>query len=216
MVNDSTSKILVIAIVIAIIAVGVGTGLFAAYFMTSEVSGGIVHTKSGGEKVYSLVLVIVAGAHWNNTATAPRYYIMTTAGLDSSANITIPSNTLIKLTIINYDSSTPLPAQYAIVSGTVGNIVYLYNTTSTENLTNQNVERVSTMNATWEVSHTFTVTQLGLNIPVAGSSIEVANFYVNQTGNFNWQCEDPCGFGPTGWLGAMATPGWMTGNLIVT
>jgi hypothetical protein len=35
-------------------------------------------------------------------------------------------------------------------------------------------------------------------------------------GTYTWQCETPCGSGPTGWGGAMATYGWMRGNFSVS
>ncbi|EQD47830.1 hypothetical protein B1B_12147, partial [mine drainage metagenome] len=54
-----------------------------------------------------------------------------------------------------------------------------------------------------------------VNVPVPMSSVVHASFYINQTGTFNWQCEVDCGSGPTGWGGAMSTPGWMMGSVKV-
>ncbi|MEM3857304.1 MAG: hypothetical protein QXI37_02210, partial [Thermoprotei archaeon] len=173
---------------------------------------------------YYLTLVVTPNAVWNSTTTAPRYWVLTPNGLKSSANISIPAHTLIVMTIVDYDSPSPLPSQYAQVSGTVGNKVYVFNGTaniqappnSQSTLVNTTgASAVSWINPNTAVSHTFTVPQLGINIPSAGGTTEVAEFYVNQTGVFTWHCMDPCGFGPSGWLGPMSAPGWMGGTLTV-
>lgn len=72
----------------------------------------------------------------------------------------------------------------------------------------------------WEVTHTFTILQQGqiiLNVPTfagtnpSGGAITTAQFYLNNTGTYTWQCFVPCGDELNGWGGAMATAGWMTG-----
>ena len=172
---------------------------------------------------FAITLVITGNAAWNSTTTGPRYWVLTPSGLDSSANISLPAHTLIQLTIIDYDTPTPLPSQFAAVSGTVGNVVYVVNGTTASggtmpfggdaNLTSATA--VSSLDPNSEIAHTFTVAAIGLNIPVAANSVEVANFYVNQAGTFTWRCEAPCGFGSTGYAGPMSTVGWMTGTIIV-
>ncbi len=218
LVSRTTSNVITIAVVIAVISIGIGTGLFAGYFMANR-AGALNENKStavGRTSTYHLDLMITAASQWNSTTTAPRYYVLTPNGLESSANISLPSHTLIQILIIDYDTPSPLPAQYAQVSGTVGNVVYIVNgTAAASNFTNSSAIAVGSLNPNSQVSHTFTITQLGINIPVAGNSTEIADFYINQTGNFAWQCEDPCGFGPSGWLGPMSTPGWMMGNVTV-
>ncbi len=167
--------------------------------------------------VYHLTLVIITNNLWNSSTTQPRYWVLTPNGLESAQNITLPAHTLIVLTIIDYDSATPLPAQYAKVSGTVGGVVYLLNSTSASsddpNLSTAQV--VSELNPNTSVAHTFTIPQLGINIPVAPHAVEVAELYLNQTGVFYWQCMDPCGLGAAGWGGAMSTDGWMRGTVTV-
>lgn len=213
------SNVIVIAIVVAIIAVGIGTGLFAGYFMVSnaENPNQVASTHGTGASMYYLDMVVVAGAEWNSTTSAPRFYVMTPQGLASSANISFPSHTLIQLLVVNYDTPAPLPSQYSVVSGTVGNVVYLLNgTAAAGNFSASDSNAVSSMDPNSQVSHTFTIPKLGINIPIAANSTEIADFYINQTGTFAWQCEDPCGFGPTGWLGPMAAAGWMLGSVTVS
>ena len=65
------------------------------------------------------------------------------------------------------------------------------------------------------VAHTFSVPQLGINVPVVGGSTEIAYLMFNQAGTYTWLCMTPCGFGSDGSGGAMSTPGWMTGQLTV-
>ncbi|CAB1129060.1 protein of unknown function [Candidatus Hydrogenisulfobacillus filiaventi] len=73
-----------------------------------------------------------------------------------------------------------------------------------------------------QIAHTFTVPALGINIPVPATptkgkpEIVKATFVAKKAGSFPWFCEAPCGTGPTGFGGPMATPGWMQGTLTVS
>jgi len=67
-----------------------------------------------------------------------------------------------------------------------------------------------------EISHTFTVPQLNLNIPVAAETTVIAYFMTGGPGTYVWFCTTPCGSGPDGTAGAMASPGWMNGNIVVS
>jgi len=65
------------------------------------------------------------------------------------------------------------------------------------------------------LAHTFTIEQLGINIPVVGGDAEIVYLYLNQTGTFPWICLTPCGFGHLGMMGAMSMLGWMEGQITV-
>lgn len=72
-----------------------------------------------------------------------------------------------------------------------------------------------------QVSHTFTVPQLGLNAvvpaaPANGSVTVVFTFTPKTSGTYTWKCFAPCGSGPDGMGGAMATMGWMEGTLKIS
>lgn len=137
-------------------------------------------------------------------------------------------------------SGTSNNSTYAQVIGTVGGVEYLYNGTSpyvnatlsgnaSDNIIISHglgwaVSSLPWNNSMggWEVIHTFTIVQNGailLNIPTfggnnpSGGAVTVAQFYLNTTGTFTWQCFVPCGEENVldGWGGAMATAGWMTG-----
>ena len=84
---------------------------------------------------------------------------------------------------------------------------------------NAEQQYVTSVNAS-NISHTFTVIDSNshriLNIPVGPSTTINTIIEFTATGTFHWQCYVPCGSGSTGWDGAMSTPGWMEGNVIVT
>ncbi len=71
-----------------------------------------------------------------------------------------------------------------------------------------------------QVSHTFTIPALGVNIPIPlatstkGLTV-VARFVATKTGTFVWQCYAPCGSGQSGMGGAMSVSGWMEGKVTV-
>ena len=166
--------------------------------------------------------------------------------LGSAANINLPSHKLISLTIVNYDSGltsiigvngTSNDSAYAKVVGTVGGIEYYYNNTNINSTLSNNVSNNinisggsvvsqfpwvggnSTNGGGYDITHTFTIMSSGsmlLNIPSPGSSIVHADFYINQTGTYSWQCYVPCGELNSGWGEAMATAGWMTGQVTVS
>ena len=130
-------------------------------------------------------------------------------------------------------------SSYAKVVGTVGGVEYIYNgsssyvnaTLSGNSSNNITINRgqgwavssvpwVGGSSGGWELSHTFTIVQNGqiiLNIPTFGGTnpsggvTTFAQFYLNNTGTFTWQCYSPCGTSPNGWGGNMVTAGWMTG-----
>jgi len=168
---------------------------------------------------YMLTLLETMGNKWNSTAaeSQPVFFVAGPSGLESSANISLPANRMIELVIISYDTPTPPPAQYSSVTGTIGNKMYLVNGTSASMSSPMSWgAEVSSVPAA-QIAHTFTITSLGINIPVVGGDTEIAFLYLTQTGTFTWQCYTPCGFPNVngGWSGAMVTPGWMTGEVTV-
>jgi hypothetical protein len=175
---------------------------------------------SGGNSTPFMVTLLETMANeWNATApeSQPKFYVAGSTGLESSANISLPAHRLIELVIISYDTPTPPPAQYSSVTGTVGGKMYLINGTSASMSTPESWGAGVSSVPTDQIAHTFTITSLGINIPVVGGDTEIAFLYLNQTGTFTWQCYTPCGFPNVngGWSGAMVTPGWMTGEVSV-
>ncbi|MDG6902587.1 MAG: hypothetical protein JRM80_11610, partial [Nitrososphaerota archaeon] len=144
-------------------------------------------------------------------------------GLESTTNLTLPANRLIKLVIVNYDdgnASLVVPNDNVVSGTTGGNILVASNTNINASQGSNGVvlnggQTVSSISPD-SLSHTFTVPALNLNVPIPVSSTVVAYFTVTKAGTYIWFCETTCGFGSAGTAGAMSTPGWMTGNLVAS
>ncbi len=167
---------------------------------------------------FRLTLMEVMDTGWNATIAQPQFSVLGPNGLESSANIPLPANTLIQLTIISYDTPTAGSTDAeGKVSGTIGGTVLLINGTNAMgmNVPPQWNETVTSVPGDM-LAHTFTIQQLGINIPVVGGDTTIAYLTLNQTGTFQWICLTPCGFGATGMQGAMSTAGWMEGQVTVS
>lgn len=173
---------------------------------------------------YQLTLVEAMMVRWNSTVMQPKFYVLGPQGLESSASISLPAHRLIHVTIFSYDTPTPgVSAEWGNVTGTVGGSMYFYNGTLATGIANETAAQMMmplgknvTSVPAGAIAHTFTIQQLGVNLPVVGGSTEMAYLYFNDTGTFNWQCMTPCGFGTNSAGGAMDTPGWMTGTVVVS
>lgn len=183
--------------------------------------GGTKAEGSSSTSTYVLTLVITTQNTFNSSVgQQPAYYILGSNGLESSANITVPSDQPIELVIVCYDdgSATLLDPQYANVSGIPGGIYVTSNTNvnSTQGPNGILVNETSYLTQVPAdlIAHTFTVAGL-LSIPVEVNSTTVAYFTATAPGTYQWSCMTECGSGPDGTEGAMATPGWMTGSFVV-
>lgn len=215
MTKVETSAIVVAAmVVIAAAGIGIGWGIATT---VPKASGTTVQTSTAGRSMYQLQLIEPMNTAWNSTMAQPKFYVVGHGGLGSSANITLPVNTLIQVTIVSYDTPTMGSTDnMGVVSGTVGGNVYLINgtTASMSSAPEQWGKNVTSVPGA-ALAHTFTIQGLGVNIPVVGGDTTIAYLYLTKTGTYTWYCETPCGFGATGMAGAMATNGWMTGQIIV-
>jgi plastocyanin len=125
------------------------------------------------------------------------------------ANFSVTAGQKVVLTITSYDDGTaPLPAGMTTYDSVQG---------GTETVNGQPVSSIP--NA--DVSHTFTVPALGVNVPIPAVAsgqktvTVVFTFTPTKSGTFTWECMAPCGTGADGMGGPMATPGWMRGTLTV-
>ena len=170
----------------------------------------------------SLTLVEIMETRWNSSVAQPMFFVLGSHGLQSAANITVSANTTLQLVIFSYDSPTPnSTAGEAAVKGTIGNIVYVINGTlaaGTANATTAEMEEwgenVSSV-PVGSLAHTFTIMQLGVNIPVVAGSVVITDVHFDKPGTYAWVCLTPCGFGANGMEGAMASQGWMVGSVVV-
>lgn len=129
------------------------------------------------------------------------------------SNIIVPAGATVVLTIKEYDDMvTPLPTM-----GMMGSSPFNEVRGGTETVDGKPVTWVS--NA--RIAHTFTVPQLGINVPLPAAphrgftEVEFTFRAPSSPGTYTWQCETPCGTGPGGMGGAMVTYGWMRGHFTV-
>ena len=136
----------------------------------------------------------------------------------------VPAHTLVTVTIYQYDTSTGLRNPFlAQVRGTNGGVARMNGTP------------FSVLNPDL-ASHTFTVPELGISVPLPGISMNAKNpcsaapcplsdshntitfsFMSPGPGTFRWQCFVPCAAGFIfGNGGPMQTIGWMDGLIEVT
>ena len=130
----------------------------------------------------------------------------------SPNNLVVPANSLVTVTLRDYDmGDTPMPkgSPFTTVQGIVGGVAYA---------DGQAYKAL----APDKMAHTFTVTQLNLNVPLPGDSttgkpygVVTFTFRTGVPGIYFLKCFVPCGTGIGGWQGAMVTKGYMIGTVTV-
>jgi len=140
-----------------------------------------------------------------------------------STSLEVPANSLVRVTILQYDSATGLRNPFfARPQGTTGNVIQIDGKT------------VNVIDPTL-TSHTFAIPQLGVFVPLPGVADNAKNqcgaapctsaqahrtitftFRTGRKGRYRWQCFVPCAAGfLTGFGGPMQRFGYMTGYLNV-
>lgn len=212
-------------VVLLVLGVGIGWGVGTTVSPTGKVSVTVTQggTTTNSSRPYMLTLVEIMENFWNATSESqPAFFVLGAHGLESTANISLPANRLIQLTIVSYDSPTEnTTTAEGTVTGTVGGNMYFINGTLASGMSNDTAAamehwgtNVTSVPAAF-VAHTFTIQQLGINIPVVGGATEIAYLFFAHPGTYTWVCLTVCGLGDNGLLGAMVKPGWMTGTLTV-
>lgn len=219
-----------LATVLGLFLVAVGLIVWSvATFLNPGIPGGVVdftNSQSAGQPVNLTVQTVGAigfGAH----PTWVSYLVKNpkTGQWVHDTTWKLPANTVINMTILQYDSGSPLRNQeWGQVQGTTGNSAML----NGANLTAYN------SNTGNGVGHTFSVPSLNISVPLvgvaAGSSVCSSapcrtssphnvltfSFKTPETGNYSWQCFVPCGLGYLyGNGGPMSTQNYMGGFLEV-
>lgn len=203
------------AIVSAIVIMG-GVGLGVAYYHAPAPATG-----AGSHGTFNLNLVEVMDANYGGgNGAQPRFYEVANGGLQSTANISLPADTRIVVSITAYDmGNASVPDQYLNATGVIGNSIEVIDGAIAmgDNVSQHWSSNLTSFPAS-KVLHTFTVLQGSstvVNIPVMPGYTEIASFYLNETGSYMWQCEASCGTGSSGWSGPMAAAGWMEGTVFV-
>ena len=130
----------------------------------------------------------------------------------STSNLVVPANSLVTVTIRDYDlgnTAMPQNSPFTTVQGTGGSIA----TVDGQNYTSLAPDKIA---------HTFTIPQLNLNVPLPGDGMQgkdyntvTFTFHTGAAGTYTFRCFDPCGTGPMGMMGPMMTQGYMVGTLTV-
>ena len=131
------------------------------------------------------------------------------------SSFSLPAHSDVTITVTNFDDATALPAsaaEFAVAEGTTGPLTVETMDPANPNLAGT-VSSVDRLDPATGVSHTFTIAALGVNVPIPPKSKTTFTLHTGAAGSYVWQCMDPCGSGPTGWDGAMATKGYMTGQV---
>jgi hypothetical protein len=211
-----------------LVAVGLIVWSFAS-FLSPGVPGGVTDFTSGhtaGQPV-NLELQAVGSIGFGAHPTWVSYLVKspTTGKWVHDTTFKLPANTLINVTIEQFDSGSPLRNQeWGQVQGTIGNTASLNGTPFS----------VFNSNEGNGVGHTFAVPALNLSVPLIGvdgnatlcgvapcgtnnpHNTVTFSFKTPGPGNYPWQCFVPCGLGYLyGNGGGMSTQNYMGGFLDV-
>jgi hypothetical protein len=184
----------------------------------------VVFTSSGGQVNVNLQTVGAFGA--GDHPTWVSYLVESPQGQwVHTTNFQVPAHVRINVTIIQYDSGSPLRnQQIGQVQGTSANAALL----------NGRPFRVIDSNSGNGVAHTFSMPSLGINVPLYGNNSNANlcgaapcttssphnvirfSFTSPGPGSYRWQCFVPCGLGFLyGNGGPMSTLGYMGGFMQV-
>jgi hypothetical protein len=128
------------------------------------------------------------------------------------SDFSVPRNAIVDVTITNFDDATPLTGsfvKYAKVTGTMDDTASVTPIDVADpNGPGAAPTQVITSMDPNNVSHTFTLPQLGVNVPIWPHARTTFTFRTGGAGTYKWACYDPCG-------GAMGAPRYMSGELRV-
>ncbi len=214
-------RILWSVILAAIVCVGIG--LYIGLYLVNVPGSAAAVSGSSGTHLY---LATVPAAEPNDPHPTWVSYYAVNAKAQNWRHVTtyeLPANTLVQVTIYNYDGASALRNNwFGQSSGTVGGVITLDGKTT---------RGIDPDNA----SHVFSIPQFGLSVPLNGVSATAKNpcsnapcnlsydhttttftFRTPGKGLYRWQCFVPCAAGfIAGFGGPMQTVGYMDGFIKV-
>jgi hypothetical protein len=209
-------------VVLALVYISVATGASSSNVVTRPSSpmtattpaaggsmAGMAGMASAGAPVARLDLTILTGGmigHTEFPAFVP-------------SDFTLPAHSTVIITVTNFDDATPLPKgaeQYAKVTGTLDGAATVTPIKAGDPNGSAGATKSVTSLKPADVSHTFTIPALGINVPIAAHARVVFVIHTGAPGRYDWRCFVPCGADPMGWGTAMAAKrGFMQGTLTV-
>jgi hypothetical protein len=214
-------RILWSVILAAIVCVAIG--LYIGLYLVNVPGSAAAVSGSSGTHLY---LATVPAAEPNDPHPTWVSYYAVNAKAQNWRHVTtyeLPANTLVQVTIYNYDGASALRNNwFGQSTGTVGGVITLDGKTT---------RGIDPDNA----SHVFSIPQLGLSVPLNGVSATAKNpcsnapcnlsndhttttftFRTPGKGLYRWQCFVPCAAGfIAGFGGPMQTVGYMDGFIKV-
>ena len=214
-------RILGITVVAAIVCVAIG--LYIGLYLTNVPGSAAATTASTGTHLY---LATVPAAETTDPHPTWVSYYAVDANSGNWRHVTtyvLPANTLVQVTIFNYDGASALRNNwFGQSTGTVGGVISL-NGKTTKGIDPD------------DASHVFSIPQIGLTVPLDGIPDNAKNpcgnapcslsynhttttFTIRTPGKglYRWQCFVPCAAGfIAGFGGPMQTVGYMDGFIKV-
>lgn len=209
----------VTGIVVGAATVCVLLGLYIGVYLTNQPGSAAAAQTPVGAHLY--LGTVPAAALDDPHPTWVSYYAVDPNGTNwrHVTTYVLPANTLVRVTIYNYDSQTGLRNPFiSQAQGTVGGVFSL----------DGKPTRAIDPDA---ASHVFAIPELGVSVPVEGTADNAKNpcsnapcglnfthtttsftFRTGKPGLYRWQCFVPCAAGYIqGWGGPMQTVGYMDG-----
>ncbi len=201
---------------------GVVIGLYVTLFL--EAAPASVKAATTGPGKASLTLQTVAAVGHGETKDWVSYYASDPSGRwVHSTILRVPAHSLVRVTVYQFDTATGLRNPlWGQPRGVVGGVINVDG--KTLNVLDPDL-----------ASHTFTIPDLGVSVPLKGVGDNAPNqcdnapcgfdkahttttftFRTGAPGKFRWQCFVPCAAGfILGFGGPMQTIGYMDGELVV-
>jgi hypothetical protein len=214
-------RIVGITVFAAIVCVVIG--LYIGLYLTNVPGSAAATETSAGAELY--LGTVPAAAVNDSHPTWVSYYAVDAGAKNWQHKTTyvLPANTLVHVTIYNFDSASALRNNwFGQATGTVGGVITL------DGKTTQGIDPDL-------ASHVFSIPQIGLAVPLEGISATAKNpcsnapcdlsfdhttttftFRTPGKGLYRWQCFVPCAAGYiAGFGGPMQTVGYMDGFIKV-
>lgn len=219
---SASARRLVGTLVVTVLACVV-LGLYIGLYLTNVPGSAAAAQVQGGAQIY--LATVPAAALDDAHPTWVSYYAVNAHAGDwrHVTTFTLPANTLVHVTIFNYDSQTGLRNPFISQATGTGGGNFVLNGKSTQALDPDTA------------SHVFAIPQVGLSVPIYGIPATAKNpcgnapctlsqdhsttsftFRTPGRGLYRWQCFVPCAAGfIEGWGGPMQTVGYMDGFIKV-